>query len=447
MTPLDLLVVQDQNAGVMVLDDKLQELGHRVVATATNAEEAVACAGRHHPSLAFMDVLLGGSPKGMLAGGIIRDRYRIPVILTAGVSDSALIEQAKLAGPFGYALKPFQGSELRLAIELAVHTHEIVSALENQERWLMSTLLSIQDAVIATNADCRITFMNPMAEQLTGWAAPSALGLPVSRVFQALDESRPFEGPTSVVSRVFREGRAVQHESNMVLLTAGGQRIPIEDQANFVRDVQGKVTGTVLVFRDITDRKLAEAEMWKLASTDPLTGLYNRRFLLRRLSEETARLRRSGTRSCIVMIDLDKFKKINDAHGHEMGDAVLFRIAEVIRQRLRTTDVAGRYGGDELCILLSEVTLEAARSVIESLVEGIAAETFRAGPGFRLKVTLSAGIAPLDGTVSSFERAMKLADEALYQAKAEGGDRIVVHQPHAATLPLDPTMTRASSQE
>ncbi len=164
-------------------------------------------------------------------------------------------------------------------------------------------------------------------------------------------------------------------------------------------------------------------ELERLATTDVLTGVFNRRVLLERLELELRRFRRYGSRLCVLLLDVDHFKRVNDSHGHLAGDAVLVALGQILRTRVRATDMAGRYGGEEFCVLLPETDLEAGRELAERLRQRVAAEAFAAG-GAAFRVTCSVGVAEFDTARQKVTDLLQAADEALYRAKQEGRDRV-----------------------
>ena len=167
----------------------------------------------------------------------------------------------------------------------------------------------------------------------------------------------------------------------------------------------------------------ATAELKRIATTDVLTGLWNRRHLLERLEAETGRSLRNGRPLCLAIIDVDHFKRVNDVHGHPGGDEVLRVLAERIKSSVRLSDVVGRMGGEEFAILMPETDRAQARLVCERLRESIAATPIPLPGGAELKVTLSTGIALMAGKEAS-ARLISRADAALYDAKADGRNRV-----------------------
>jgi two-component system cell cycle response regulator len=178
------------------------------------------------------------------------------------------------------------------------------------------------------------------------------------------------------------------------------------------------------------ERKRAEfeAELMRMARFDELTGVSNRRYLLDRLMQEMLRAQRYGSPLCILMIDLDHFKRINDTYGHIMGDTVLATVAGILRQTVRATDIPGRYGGEEFCVVLTETKREGAHLVAERLRRRIAAEAFPAADGNTFHVTCSIGLAQYHEDIKEVLALIERADQALYRAKAAGRDR-VIHAP------------------
>ena len=252
-----ILIVEDEAIVAADLAGKLRRLGYDVAGTTAQGEEAVALASRLRPNLVLMDIWLKGPLDGIEAAEAIRSQHDVPVIYLTAHSDAATLARAKLSGPFGYILKPFEERELATQIEMAIYRHQADRQLRQQRELLRVTLTSIGDAVIATDAAARITFVNPVAEALTGWKAEEAAGQPIQRVFRIVNErtGQPLEEP---VARVLREGRAVELANHTALMTKDGRTVPIEDSAAPILDAAGQVIGAVLVFHDVTEKRRAE---------------------------------------------------------------------------------------------------------------------------------------------------------------------------------------------
>jgi len=180
-----------------------------------------------------------------------------------------------------------------------------------------------------------------------------------------------------------------------------------------------------------SERKRAqmEAELIRLARLDELTGLCNRRYLLERLIQEILRAKRYGPPLCLMMLDLDHFKSINDTYGHLVGDQVLAGVARLLSDTIRATDIAGRYGGEEFCLILTETSLDGGRLLAERLRQRIAAKAFHADDGTTFQVTCSIGMAQYTPAITEPRTLLALADRALYKAKASGRNRVILASP------------------
>ncbi len=254
MSSISILIVEDEGLVAENLSSKLRQLGYAVAGIAESGPQAVEMALRLRPNLVLMDIQLKGPQDGIQAAEAIRSRHDTPVIYLTAHSDPATLARAKLTGPFGYILKPFEMRDLATQIELALYKHQADRQLRDQREWLRVTLTSIGDAVIATDAAERITFLNPVAEALSGWKSEDAIGQPVAKVFHIVNEQtgRSVEGP---VACVLRECRTVPLANHTAILTKDGRTVPIEDSAAPILDAGGQVIGAVLVFHDVTQKR------------------------------------------------------------------------------------------------------------------------------------------------------------------------------------------------
>jgi PAS domain S-box-containing protein len=264
MSKTAILIVEDEAIVAADLDGKLRQLGYEVAGIAAGGEEAVALTGRLRPQLVLMDIRLEGAMDGIEAAEAIRLQDDVPVIYLTAYSDPATLGRAKLTGPFGYILKPFEERDLATQIELALFKHQTDRQIREQREWLRVTLTSIGDSVIATDAQGRITFVNPVAESLTGWKAEEAMGRPIASVFRIVNEQtgQTVEEP---VTRVLREARTVSLVNHTALVTRDGRTAPIEDSAAPILDAAGQVIGAVLVFHDVTEKRQTEKALALLA--------------------------------------------------------------------------------------------------------------------------------------------------------------------------------------
>ncbi len=260
MTPARILVVEDERIIARNLESRLKKLGHTVVGSVGGGAEAVRRADELRPDLVLMDIDLGGGMDGIEAAGLIRAAADIPVVYLAAFSDDVTLQRAKVTEPHGYVLKPYEDTDLQTAIEIGLYKHKLDRRLRENEQWLAATLGSIGDGVIATDAAGRVRFMNALAEQLTGWAQAEAVGRDVREVFAIVDERSRDPVPNPAVEAL-ATGAPATLSPNTVLIARSGAERPIDDTAAPIRDVSGAVSGAVLVFRDITERRRLEEHL------------------------------------------------------------------------------------------------------------------------------------------------------------------------------------------
>ena len=249
-----ILIVEDEAIVAEDLAGKLRHLGYDIIGIVASGEAAMAAADPVPPDLVLMDIRLEGAMDGVDAAQAIVRRHDVPVIYLTAHSDPATLARAKLTGPFGYILKPFEERELATQIELALYKHQADRQLNAQQEWLRVTLSSIGDAVIATDVDARIKFLNPAAESLLGWNADQATGQPVAVVFQIINEQTG-QAALDPVARVLRDGRTISLANHTALVARDGRIVPIEDSAAPIFDAAGKLIGVVLVFHDVTRKR------------------------------------------------------------------------------------------------------------------------------------------------------------------------------------------------
>jgi diguanylate cyclase (GGDEF)-like protein/PAS domain S-box-containing protein len=293
------------------------------------------------------------------------------------------------------------------------------------------TLQSIGDAVITTDAGGRIEYLNPVAEDLTGWESREAHGRMLNEVFNILNEQtrEPLENP---VTRSLREGQVIALTDQTVLVNRRGQEVAIQDSAAPIRDRAGSIIGAVMVFHDVSkERRLRRALAYQ-ASHDALTGLINRREFENRLNEAllTARSDASTTHA-LLYLDLDQFKLVNDTCGHQAGDRLLKRITGILQTRIRTSDTIARLGGDEFGLLLQDCTLDRAAKIADSLRQAIREYRFEWQDG-AMNVGVSIGIVEINSSSESIASIMSAADVACYAAKDSGRNRVHMYQYGAA---------------
>jgi len=348
--------------------------------------------------------------------GVLRDaecqlRRRDGTLIT-------VVENARVVRSPDGAVEGYEGT----ITDISVRKRAELQLYDEKEK-AQVTLQSIGDAVITADADGRIEYLNPVAEELTGWESREAAGRPVTEVFQVVSEStrQPVDSP---ILRCLREGRVVEIADPTLLINRQGQEIAIQDSAAPIRDRSGRLIGVVMVFHDVSQERHLQRALTYQATHDALTGLINRREFERRLTDVLHAVRADpGTGHVFMYLDLDQFKVVNDTCGHQAGDRLLKQITSVLQTRVRTSDTLARLGGDEFGVLLQDCTLEMAGRIAENLRQAI--RDFRFVWQDRvMNVGVSIGLAEIGADSETPASIMSAADVACYSAKESGRNRV-----------------------
>jgi len=289
--------------------------------------------------------------------------------------------------------------------------------LAAEKERLRVTLASIADGMISTDETGHVVFMNPTAELLTGYTSEQAMGREVRSIFVVRDEVTGAIQPCPVAICLGQD-MPVQLDGDMILVASTGSERDIRCTAAPVKTQAGKLDGAVLVFQDVTQSRALQRELAHSASHDDLTGLPNRAAFDRALNA-AVRTAQDGRQHCLLYIDLDRFKPVNDTAGHAAGDALLRQIAQTIRGVCRSHDVPARIGGDEFAVVLNDCPGDGGRTVADKLVRAIGALVFH-WAGRDYTVGASVGVTMITDQPASSLGFMGEADAACYAAKARG---------------------------
>jgi diguanylate cyclase (GGDEF)-like protein/PAS domain S-box-containing protein len=281
-----------------------------------------------------------------------------------------------------------------------------------------ATLASIGDAVLSTDNKGVITFMNSIAEKLTGWACSKALGQHVSDVFQVLDGVTRLP-ITPQIEIAVGTGSTIILPPNCLLVRRDGQELHIEDSAAPIHNVSGQFAGMVVVFHDVSESRAMTQKMSHLAEHDVLTSLPNRALLTDRLEHGIAIANRHNRQIAVLFIDLDHFKHINDSLGHLIGDRILKAVGKRILPCIRQSDTVSRYGGDEFVVLLSEINRAEDAAVIAEKIRLAVMEPYTIDSHY-LHMTTSIGVSVYPNDGKDALTLIKYADTAMYHAKEKG---------------------------
>jgi diguanylate cyclase (GGDEF)-like protein/PAS domain S-box-containing protein len=295
------------------------------------------------------------------------------------------------------------------------------------------TLQSIGDGVITTDADGIVDYINPVAQDLTGWDMRSARGTPVTELMMIVNEHTRASCENPVI-RCLKEGRVITLPENSVLITRTGEEVPIQDSAAPIRDRIGNVIGSVMVFHDISKESRLSRQLSYQAAHDTLTGLINRREFENRLGASLDGLHGNPEEThALLYVDLDQFKVVNDTFGHTAGDALLKQLSEQIQANIRSTDILARLGGDEFGILLERCNAKRANEVAESIRTAIESYRFEWQGSFTT-VRCSIGAVLVSSESADVASLMSSADVACYSAKDMGRNQVHFYRDSDASL-------------
>jgi diguanylate cyclase (GGDEF)-like protein/PAS domain S-box-containing protein len=316
------------------------------------------------------------------------------------------------------------GRLLRLVgVELDITERKLYEeALFREKESAQITLQSIGDGVITTDASSVIDYINPVAEQLTGWRLEDAMGRPVEEIFRAFHEEtcEPLENPLTVS---IRRARPIKSVRPMLLIRRDGNELYVESTSSPIRAGNGKVGGGVLVFHDVSESRELNRRLSYHASHDLLTGLVNRREFENRLERALKSARARETSYALCYLDIDQFKIVNDTCGHSAGDALLGQMGALLKSKVRWRDTLSRLGGDEFGILLESCSLDEAMRMAEGLREAV--RNFRFSWEERVfRLGASIGVVPITADNEDVASILSAADSACSAAKEQGRNRV-----------------------
>lgn len=416
-----LLLAEDDPEDVGLLRQMLSEPGSlhfelTHVATLGDAEKVLA---GHAMDMVLLDL---GLPDAQGVESIPRIHAadpRVPLVVLTGSDDDSLAVQALQRGAQDCLVKgQIDARGLQRTLRYAIERKIMDEALLAEKERAQVTLNSIGDAVIRTDLSGNITFLNLVAEKMTGWSWQEAAGRPTAEVFRIVDaisrETKP-----NPMEQAIRQDRAVQLPANCILIRRDGVEIPIEDSVAPIHDREGLVAGAVVVFRDVSAAQTMALEIAHAAKHDFLTGLPNRMLFNDRVSQAIAAAPRHMKKVAVLFLDLDGFKHINDSLGHPTGDRLLQSVTRRLMDCVRASDTVSRQGGDEFVVLLSEVQhAEDAAITARRMLQAVAEPHSTGHHDLHVTTSIGVSVYPDDGLDA--ETLIKNADTAMYQAKENG---------------------------
>jgi diguanylate cyclase (GGDEF)-like protein/PAS domain S-box-containing protein len=344
----------------------------------------------------------------------------VPTLILAGERDVSVALEALRRGAKDYLLEDHldRDSFVRAIRNMAERKTAEEMLFTEKER-AQVTLNSIGDAVLSTDIQGKVSYLNVVAENLTGWTREEAAGKDIEEVFVIIDGNtrEPCANP---LRTAIRKNKTVGLTPNCILIRRDGAEFAIDDSAAPIHDQHGLATGAVIVFHDVSVARAMGAEMSHLAQHDILTNLPNRTLLRDRLTQAIVTASRNDSRIAVLFLDLDGFKHINDSLGHATGDRLLQAVAKRLLAAIRTSDTVCRLGGDEFVILLSEVAYAGDAGVKAGKILSALSAPFDMEQN-TLRVTASIGVTTYPEDGQSAELLLRNADLAMYQAKEKGG--------------------------
>jgi diguanylate cyclase (GGDEF)-like protein/PAS domain S-box-containing protein len=433
--PLSVLIVEDSNNDALLLLRLLQKAGYQVNAKQVEtAEQMQAALHQQSWDIVISDYRLPQFDGRAALELLQKTGVDIPFIVASGAIGEETAVAMMKAGAHDYLMKD-NLARLAPAVERELAQAEIRRQQKRDEDQLRQLSRAVEHSpasIVITDINGNIQYVNPKFTALSGYS---------------LEEVR------DQTPRILKSGRTplqIYHELWRTILAGQEWRSELlnrkKDGTLFwesvsisgISDAKGQISHFVAVKEDITARKESEqkihllnADLEKLAMTDYLTNLYNRRYFMQRSEEEFKRAKRGQHPLSALMLDIDKFKSVNDTYGHEAGDLVLKQVAATLRYNLREVDLLGRLGGEEFAVLLPGTSLREANISAERVRQAIQNEPFQV-PGAALNISISIGAAVFTPEMTCIDDILRNADAALYQAKHNGSNRVWLYQETAS---------------
>ncbi|MGA2420464.1 MAG: EAL domain-containing protein [Candidatus Acidiferrum sp.] len=341
-----------------------------------------------------------------------------PILILGGNVSEALAKEAVGRGAQDYLLPDHLAYSLPRALRNAIERKATVDAMYVEKERAEVTLNSIGDAVLCTDISGNVTYLNLVAECMTGWCRDEAIGKPLAEVFRIIDGTTR-KAALDPMEMAIEQNRTVGLTINCVLIRRDGVESAIEDSAAPIHDRAGHVTGAVIVFHDVSAARAMSQQMTHSAQHDAVTNLPNRLLLSDRIAQAIALARRQRRPLAMLFLDLDRFKYVNDSLGHAVGDELLRSVSRRLLANVRASDTVSRLGGDEFVILLPELAhpVDAAANATKMLLS-LSQPHIIGEQELRIDGSIGISIYPDDG--EDAEALIKSADTAMYDAKGKG---------------------------
>jgi diguanylate cyclase (GGDEF)-like protein/PAS domain S-box-containing protein len=420
MRPARIVIVEDEAIIRRDIRQQLELLGYQVVGEASSGTESLWLTREVQPDLVLMDIGLGADMDGITAAQTIRKEHALPVVFLSAFAADHILDRAMLAEPYGYILKPFTERELHTVLQMALYKHHM--DLREKELALRNRVIldNLSSGVLTMGPQGLVASCNRGACEIFGYVAEEIVGQNLAMLIPEhhRDSHAQYmqQDALEVVNRVIykqREVEGLRKDGRVFPLQLTVSRIMVADQVNYIA-----------IVADISMRRQAEEMIQSLAFSDELTGLPNRRCLLDRLQQAIVSANRSGQRGALMLLDLDHFRHINDTLGPGFGDDLLRQVGVRLLACVREEDTVAHLGGDEFMVMLEALGLGErpaalhAESVAQKILHALSQPYELRGRPYVSSASL--GIVMFDKNAGGFDELVKMADAAMYQAKAAG---------------------------
>ncbi|MES9993161.1 MAG: EAL domain-containing protein [Candidatus Thiodiazotropha sp.] len=421
--PIRVLFVDDSRT-VRIKYQRLLMANGYYTETAATVAEGFEKATASQFDIAIIDYFMPDATGDVLCQRL-RDHEATTTITTAIITGSYLdkaIKQSLEAGAVECMFKN-ESDDLFLTRIDAMSRHiRAHNSIEKERERLGGILRSVGEGVYGVDSDGHISFVNPACRRILGYEPEERLiGKSALTLFHYADtDGNPIDADNSLLQQTYAAGESIEAQET-VFWHKSGTPISVECTV-YPLTIEDKREGSVVAFRDISERKLLEEELRWQASHDVLTKLYNRRYFEEQLTQEAERIKRSSETSALLYVDLDRFKYINDTAGHAAGDRLLVEVAQQLAHRLRKSDLLARLGGDEFALILRNICSNSVHQVADDYRKMLDQYLFmHNGKQYRVNGTI--GIAMIDQDSESAGEVLANADIACHIAKGEGRNR------------------------
>ncbi|MEN4046301.1 diguanylate cyclase [Sulfurimonas sp. NWX367] len=387
---------------------------------AKDGEEGLSLYKKHHPDIVISDIRMPKMSGLEMAEAIKKINPSQLIMLITAHNDSEFLHKAINLGIDGYILKPVDldavNEKLKTLIQRIQNERAAQQLKESEEKLklLSQAVEQMHEMVQITDVDGKIIYVNPAATENTQYEENELIGKS-NRILKSGEHSKKFYGN---LWKTVLDGKTYQN--TLINRRKDGSLYYDEKIISPIKDKDGKVRYFVSTSRDITQRVALEKELQKLATKDALTGLYNRYKMSILIEDEIKRTKRYGEVFSLLMLDIDKFKNVNDTYGHDVGDYILQELSRIVLQTIRKTDSFGRWGGEEFMLLAPHTNTQQAMELAQKIRKSVEEHPFEHVE----KITVSIGVTEyINGEKET--SLLKRVDQALYEAKASGRNRVV----------------------